>query len=82
VAISEFEALSRTLFSSQCFLVWDCLGSQMLILQFLKLCGAINYFGYSGFRFPFSLLFDLQPAFALRRIDISLLQQLSDCTAG
>jgi hypothetical protein len=54
----------------------------VVFIQFLILCGVINYFDYSGLRFPFSLLFDHQPAFALRRIDLSLSQQLSDCAAG
>ena len=50
--------------------------------KLLKLCGAINNFDYSGFWFPYVPFFDLQPAFALRRIDRSLFQQLSDCAAG
>jgi hypothetical protein len=54
----------------------------VVFIQLLILCGAIHYFDFSGLRFPFSLLFDLQPGFALRRIDLSLFQQLSDCAAG
>ena len=51
-------------------------------MQLLKLCGAINNFDYSGLRFPYTPFFDHQPAFALRRIEHSLSQQLSDCAAG
>ena len=50
----------------------------VVFIQLLILCGEIQNFDYFGLRFPFSLLFDLQTAFALRRIDLSLPQQLSD----
>jgi hypothetical protein len=46
----------------------------VVFIQLVKLGGAINYSDFSGLRFPFSLLLDLQPAFDLRRIDRSLSQ--------
>ena len=54
----------------------------VFFIQLVKLCGAIHYFDFSGLRFPFSLLFDHQSTFVLRRMDRSLTQEPSDCAAG
>jgi len=55
-----------------------------IAMQLLKHCGAIQNFDCSGFYSPFFGLrtfqfFGQRTAFALRRIDHSLSQRLSDC---
>ena len=54
-------------------------------IQLLKLCSEIPEFDYSGLWSPFLGFHSFQffnQHLILRRIDLSLFQQLSDCAAG